>query len=85
MLKMMILKDKYVKIIGNEGRSLCTLKRVVKRTYKKYTGGRIDGKTTLLDVAKLFSISIDKPRRKDYVVEKNGLCYSINSNKRWRI
>lgn len=46
------------------------LKRAIKRTYKRYTGERTDGKATLLDVAKFFNIPIDKSRMEDYIVEK---------------
>lgn len=46
------------------------LKRAIKRTYKRYTGERTDGKVTLLDVAKFFNIPIDKSRMEDYIVEK---------------
>lgn len=46
------------------------LKRAIKRTYKRYTGERTDGKATLLDVAKFFNIPIDKSRLEDYIVEK---------------
>lgn len=46
------------------------LKRAIKRTYKRYTGDRTDGKATLLDVAKFFNIPIDESRLEDYVVKK---------------
>lgn len=44
------------------------LKRAIKRTYKRYTGERTDGKATVLDVAKFFSIPIDEARMDDYVI-----------------
>lgn len=46
------------------------LKRAIKRTYKRYTGERTDGKATLLDVAKFFNIPVDESRTEDYVVSK---------------
>ncbi len=44
------------------------LKRAIKSTYKRYTGERTDGKATLSDVAKFFSIPIDEERMDDYVI-----------------
>lgn len=46
------------------------LKRVIKRTYKRYTGERTDGEATLLDVAKFFNIPIDESRKEDYSIKK---------------
>lgn len=51
------------------------LKRQIKRTYKRYTGERTDGKVTLTDVLKLFNIYIDEARLEDYIVET--IDYSI--------
>ena len=42
------------------------LKRVIKRTYKRYIGERTDGKATIVDVLKFFNISIDTTRLEDY-------------------
>ena len=54
------------------------LKREIKRTYKRYTGERTDGKATLLNVVELFNISIDSSRLDDYVVKNiNFLVPSI--------
>lgn len=55
------------------------LKRQIKRTYKRYTGERNDGKATLIDVLKLFNIYIDEARLEDYMVET--IDYSIPSIK----
>lgn len=46
------------------------LKRAIKRTYKRYTGERTDGKATLTDVAKFFNITIDESRLTDYQITK---------------
>lgn len=46
------------------------LKKAIKRTYKRYTGERTDGKATLLDVTNFFNIPIDETRLEDYVVKK---------------
>lgn len=46
------------------------LKRVIKRTYKRYTGERTDGEATLLDVAKFFNIPVDESRKEDYSIKK---------------
>ncbi len=46
------------------------LKRAIKRTYKRYTGERTDGKATLLDVAKFFNIPVDESRTEDYSIKK---------------
>lgn len=46
------------------------LKRAIKRTYKRYTGERTDGKATLLDIAKFFNIPIDESRTDDYTIKK---------------
>lgn len=45
------------------------LKREIKRTYKRYTGERTDGKASLVDVANFFNIPIDESRLDDYVVK----------------
>lgn len=46
------------------------LKRAIKRSYKRYTGERTDGKATLLDVAKFFNIPVDESRLDDYIIKK---------------
>ena len=45
------------------------LKRVIKRTYKRYIGERTDGKATIVDVLKFFNISVDTTRLEDYDIE----------------
>lgn len=45
------------------------LKRAIKRNYKRYIGERNDVKATLMDVLKLFNISIDESRIEDYFIE----------------
>lgn len=45
------------------------LLRKVKRTYKWYTGERTDGTATILDLAKLFKLSIDEDKLEDYEVK----------------
>ena len=44
------------------------LRRAIKRTYKRYTGERTDGKANVLDVAKFFNIPVDETRMGDYVI-----------------
>ena len=44
------------------------LKRKIERVYKQYTGEITDRKSTLVDVAKLFKITIDKSRIADYEI-----------------
>lgn len=44
------------------------LKRKIKRTYKWYTGERVDGQSTIEDIAKLFSIELDNTRLNDYTI-----------------
>lgn len=53
------------------------LKRIIKKTYKRYIGERSDGEATLMDVLKLFNISIDESRIEDYSIE--SIDYSIPS------
>ena len=53
------------------------LRRAIKRTYKRYTGERTDGKATVLDVAKFFNIPVDETRMGDYVI--NNINYSTPS------
>ena len=55
------------------------LKRVIKRTYKRYIGERTDGKATIVDVLKFFNISIDTTRLEDYDIE--SIDYNIPSIK----
>ena len=55
------------------------LKRAIKRNYKRYTGERTDGKATLMDVLKLFNISVDESRIDDYLIE--SIDYSVPSIK----
>lgn len=45
------------------------LKRVIKKTYERYTGESTDKKATLLDVAKFFNIPIEESRIEDYVIK----------------
>lgn len=53
------------------------LKKAIKRTYKRYTGERTDGKATILDVAKFFNIPVNESRMDDYVI--NNINYSTPS------
>lgn len=55
------------------------LKRAIKRNYKRFIGGRFDGEAKLIDVLKLFNISIDETRVEDYQVE--AIDYNIPSIK----
>ncbi len=55
------------------------LKRVIKRTYKRYIGERTDGKATIVDVLNFFNISIDTTRLEDYDIE--SIDYNIPSIK----
>ena len=55
------------------------LKRVIKRTYKRYIGERTDGKATIVDVLKFFNISVDTTRLEDYDIE--SIDYNIPSIK----
>lgn len=55
------------------------LKRAIKRNYKRFIGERTDGEATLMDVLKLFNISIDETRVEDYQVE--AIDYNIPSIK----
>lgn len=55
------------------------LKRAIKRNYKRFIGERTDGTATLMDVLKLFNISIDETRVEDYQVET--IDYNIPSIK----
>lgn len=55
------------------------LKREIKRNYKRFTGERTDGKATLMDVLKLFNISVDESRTEDYLIE--SIDYSVPSIK----
>lgn len=50
------------------------LRREIKRTYKRYTGERTDGKATLLDVVKFFNIPVDESRTEDYSIKKIDYC-----------
>ena len=45
------------------------LKRVVKRTYKRYTGERTDGTATIADLAKLFKLPLDEENLSDYEIK----------------
>ena len=45
------------------------LKRVVKRTYKWYTGERTDGTATIADLAKLFKLPLDEENLADYEIK----------------
>ncbi len=44
------------------------IKRAIKRTYKRYTGERTDGKATIQDVAKFFNISICEENQDDFEI-----------------
>lgn len=55
------------------------LKRKIKRNYKFFTGERTDGEATLMDVLKLFNISVDESRTEDYSIE--FIDYSVPSIK----
>ena len=44
------------------------LRRLIKRTYKWYTGERTDGTATILDLAKIFKLPIDEGKLEDYTV-----------------
>lgn len=44
------------------------LKRVVKRTYKWYTGERTDGTATIADLANLFKLPLDEENLADYEI-----------------
>ena len=55
------------------------LKRAIKRNYKRYTGERTDGQATLMDVLRLFNISIDESRIDDYLIE--SIDYNVPSIK----
>lgn len=60
------------------------LKRAIKRSYKRYTGERTDGKATLLDVAKFFNIPVDESRLDDYIIKKidyNAPSIEVNDEK----
>ena len=46
------------------------LKRLIKRTYKRYVGERKDGTASLKDVASFFNIPIDESREEDYEINK---------------
>ena len=48
---------------------ICYLKRVVKRTYKWYTGERTDGTATIADLAKLFKLPLDEENLEDYEIK----------------
>lgn len=45
------------------------VKRVVKRTYKRYTGERTDGTATIADLAKLFKLPLDEENLADYEIK----------------
>lgn len=45
------------------------LKRVVKRTYKRYTGERTDGTATIADLARLFKLPLDEENLADYEIK----------------
>lgn len=44
------------------------IKRAIKRTYKRYTGERTDGKATIQDVAKFFNIPICEENQDDFEI-----------------
>ncbi len=50
-------------------RKIDYLKRVVKRTYKRYTGERTDGTATIADLAKLFKLPLDEENLADYEIK----------------
>ena len=53
----------------NNKRGIDYLKRVVKRTYKWYTGERTDGTATIADLAKLFKLPLDEENLADYEIK----------------
>lgn len=53
----------------NNKREIDYLKRVVKRTYKWYTGERTDGTATIADLAKLFKLPLDEENLADYEIK----------------
>ena len=53
----------------NNKREIDYLKRVVKRTYKWYTGERTDGTATIADLAKLFKLPLDEENLADCIDE----------------
>ncbi|HBA38048.1 MAG TPA: hypothetical protein DCY94_04945 [Firmicutes bacterium] len=55
-----------------DSRRLDYIKRVIKRTYKWYTGERDDGKASITDVAKWFDIKLDEERLEDYSIREFG-------------
>ena len=60
------------------------LKRKIKRIYKWYTKERLDGEATIIDVANLFNIPVDKEREADYEVKSidhNNLSIEIIDKK----